>query len=246
MEEKEFQNKEHLNLNGLQAEKGVLTIVHVEGTEATRYEEASVSISGAIQAPRKFLEVRKDQSAHERSNVQFSYEKRTIELQTDENIDNKGYTVTGTLTPNPKFAALRMNDFKNMYDARGLAQALRFNRSLFEKGADCQKIVEDLMKLKVDVESTIDAADDGRGNKNDSYNVKNKSNVPLFFILKMPIFIGQEPQPFRVDIGYEIRGKVVDLWLESVELQELLDTEAKNIIDAEIAQLPATIVIIEK
>lgn len=246
MEEKEFQNKEHLNLNNFQAKDGVLTVVHVEGTEATKYEEASVAISGAIQAPRKFLEVRKDQSAHDRSNVQFSYSTRSIELQTDENIDNKGYTITGTLAPNPKIAYLKINDFKTMYDAKGLAQALRFNRALFEKGAECQKIVEDLMKLKVDVESTIDAAENGRGDKNDSYVVKNKSNVPMFFILKMPIFIGQEPQPFKVDIGYEIRGKIVDLWLESVELQELLDNDAKRIIDVEIAQLPATVLIIEK
>jgi hypothetical protein len=242
----ETQNKEHLNLNQLKHnEKGEILIVHREDDAKIVHAKKPLVLKGTITAPGNFIVNRKEQEKFDRSHVKWSLSGLYITLITREN-HPLAYEVTGELIKNPEIEKLCVNT-KKTQSVKELAQLLRFNKYFFADGDQNIKIVENLMKFKVTAQTHIEKEEATRGNEKDIYEIKGvDSNIDLTFELQMPIYVGQAPKKFKVEILYKIRERNVEVWLESPELADLWRSNAEEIIKAELARMPEAIVQIEQ
>lgn len=235
---------EKLNYNTLESKDGVIKIIHQEEETPKVWYDEPVKLSGAIQAPGNFIEKRKEKHNADKCHVIFSYLGLFIKLTTEENREI-GYEVIGKLTPNPEIAALFINATKT-FNVSELTKLIRMNKVHFADKDENLRMVSDLQKFKTSAQVEIEQANDNKGNVKDLYEMKSANNLTMHFDLLMPVFIGQEPKKFRVEIACAVRERNVDLWLESPELAELLKCNSKEIIDAQLARFPETFVFIEQ
>lgn len=242
----ENENKEHLNLNQLKHnDKGEILIVHREDNAKIVHAKKPLTLEGTITAPGNFIVNRKEQEKYDRSHVKWSLSGLYITLITREN-HPLSYEVTGRLIKNPEIEKLCVNT-KKTQSVKELAQLLRFNKYFFADGDQNIKIVENLMKFKVTAQTHIEKEEATRGAEKDIYEIKGvDSNIDLTFELQMPIYVGQAPKKFKVEILYKIRERNVEVWLESPELADLWRSNAEEIIKAELARMPEAIVQIEQ
>lgn len=242
----ENSTKEKLNLNQLTANaKGEVLIVHREDNAKIVHAKKPLALEGTITAPGNFIVNRKDQEKFDRSHVKWSLSNLYITLVTREN-HPLAYEVTGRLIKNPEIEKLCVNT-KKTQSVKDLAQLLRFNKYFFADGDQNIKIVENLMKFKVTAQTHIEKEEATRGNEKDIYEIKGvDSNIDLTFELNMPIYIGQAPKKFKVEILYKIRERNVEVWLESPELADLWRSNAEEIIQTELKRIPDDIVKIEQ
>jgi hypothetical protein len=63
--------------------------------------------------------------------------------------------------------------------------------------------------------------------------------------MSIPLFKGQEPKRFRVEICFDTTEGSVKFWLESVEMAELIDIESERLLKLQ-AQHCADYVVIWK
>lgn len=75
---------------------------------------------------------------------------------------------------------------------------------------------------------------DNRGNKSNSFNKKVETNLPVDFVLNIPIFKGQDRLKFHVEICLEVTDGGCNFWFESVELHELIEIESGRILNGEL------------
>jgi hypothetical protein len=247
-----MEEKEHLNLNQLKAEKGVLKIVRQEEETPVVFYPSPVEISGTIQAPGNFIQKREDKHESKKANVLYSYRGLYINLRTEEDADNQQndrkqlyYQINGKLLKNPMIEDLQVNT-KKRFSVKDLTEMLRFNRQWFADKDSNLTIVTNLQKFKLTAQAEIEANNDNRGNAKDLYEIKNTSNMDLGFVLEMPLFIGQPKKKFRVDIEYRIIDRNIEVWLTSADLAEALALDAIEIIDKELTRFPTTFVFIEQ
>jgi hypothetical protein len=62
------------------------------------------------------------------------------------------------------------------------------------------------------------------------------ADIKLNFNLLMPIYVGYTKHKFDVEICLDVRSRSISLWLESVELKELMDSETEKIMTTEIGR----------
>jgi hypothetical protein len=242
--------KEILRLNQLEAKDGVLKLQHENIEQTKLIYPHRVAIAGTISAPANFIAKRKDQDPELRSNVQYSYQGRYIKLCTNEtNEDNEahteGYNINGALTENPQIAALQINT-NTTFTISNLTKHLRMKRPFFADNDQYERLIQKLQNFSAKVNADINQINDRKGNIEDSYKVTLNSNHENQFHVFMPVFIGQEPRKFNIEIACEARDRQVIFWLESTELLILLEKDTKGIIDAELKRFPEGFVFIEQ
>lgn len=244
--------KEHLRLNQLQQnEKGELVIVHRKDDAVKVHYETAVALSGTISAPRKFLEERgvedkkrntegmgPDKEAQQevkRSHVLYNYRDLYIHFKGIEN-HPLSYGINGKLVINPDLTGLLINQ-KKYFSSKELSQHIRFNRLHFLSKEENLALVNNLASYKAKLSTEIEKEfNNTTGSKRDLYDVKVLNDgKPLGFTLNLPLYIGQTPIKFAVEILVDIQGRDINFWLESVDLVEALKTTAKDIIDGELA-----------
>jgi len=117
----EMQNKEHLNLNQLTAnKKGEVLIVHREDNAKIVHAKKPLQIEGTITAPANFIVNRKEQEKYDRSHIKWSLNGLYITLITREN-HPLAYEITGKLIKNPEIEKLCVNT-KKTQSVKELAQ----------------------------------------------------------------------------------------------------------------------------
>lgn len=186
--------------------------------------------AGTIDAPRTFAEIRTMNKMV--AVVLYSKSKRYIKYK--EIASNQyGSEVTGHVELNPDLHGFGINrDTK--WSPKTLAAFLKMNRAHFRDREDCVKLVTQLMNLKANTILDNNQAYDNRGNvKNDKEKIVTV-NVEMMFVLKMPILIGGDTKEFMVEVCLDTTDSGVILWLESVELAEILKTATDELIDAEV------------
>ncbi len=244
--------EEKLILNKLEAEKGVLKVQNENLEQTALFYKKEVELTGTIQAVGNFIEKR---TKHDKLKVHvlYSYLGLFLKLRTDEDagftLDGENnepfYLIEGKLVVNPEIKQLQVNT-KHKFGVKELTDHLRFAKYFFADKDAHTAIVSNLQKFKVSAQKFIETQDDTRGNVKDYFEIKNDSNIDLGFDLLMPIYIGQPAKKFRVEIGYNVREKTVEVWMDSPELADLLKESAIAIIDAELARLPKEFVFIEQ
>jgi hypothetical protein len=125
-----------------------------------------------------------------------------------------------------------------------LIKLLKYGKRWFADTAAHETLLLAYMKLDVKVTADLtNNAPDGRGNRSNSFEKKVTSNVPEDFILLIPIFKGQEPKKFRVEICLDSTDGSTKFWLESVELAELIQIEGEIILRKELESCSDYVVI---
>lgn len=207
-------------------------IILREGDAAPIVLPNQVSLSGTIDAPRDYATVRSSEIAAEKAIVQYHYENGYIKLNVDP-IDKYAATVLGTLVENKDIKSLGINTTSTTTIPE-LARLLKMRRDLFTDRDKHTALLGNLNKFKVKAQAQIESESSDRGNKKGSFEVTVTTDIPLDFTLKMPLFVGQPEQTFKVEVCFDVRDNGLDVWLESVELAEALKSAKKSIIDEQL------------
>ena len=167
------------------------------------------------------------------SYIRYSIEERYINLFYNTRNINPD-TVTGVLKLHPDLKKFEINQGKS-YTTHSLADFIRMNRHYFESKDVALKLVSELQNFKAKVDKEIESSDDKRANVKMFMVQKVVSNIPTEFVLLLPLFIGSEKTPIKVEI--DINAQDISCTLISPALKELIDTESKAIIDQQLKQI---------
>lgn len=201
--------------------------------------------TGSILSPGRFIKVIKPND--QRALVVYSYAGLYIHYFHDPEYPF-GAEIKGELRLNPDLQRFGINACINVCEGRtfslkDLASLLKMNRLYFADRDQCNVIVESLNKFKASITIDTEQNKDSRGNNKQMYDKKIQSELPQIFTLKMPIFLGFPEYIFTVDLCFDTTDATVRIWLESIELQEIIMRERKIIIDAELEKFKGLILI---
>lgn len=211
----------------------VVTIL--EGKALTPRERKTIEISGTITAPADYAEIRK--LNHETDHVQFCRSEMSIELHIQD-ANELGDTIVGQLALNPELAAFNINK-ENPLDPKRMATFLKMNKLWFSDKNKHFEIVGGLTNFQAKIQTEIAKESDTRGNKLESIGKKIETEIPLSFVLDMPIYVGQPSKKFNVEISIDYTDAGVKCWLESTELHEIATETRDEIINDVIARIKA-------
>jgi hypothetical protein len=242
----------HLKLEQFEGE----TIVIREGDALEIKPPEKIKISGDINTVKSFIDKRKKIDAAmdafelagrqginpDRTVVTVDKSNLSITLELDPE-DFYGTVVTGKLEIEPELTKFSIETTKK-FTQQELIKLLRYGKRWFADPAAHETLLLAYMKLDVKVTADLtNNAPDSRGNRSNSFEKKVTSNIPEDFILNIPIFKGQEPKRFRVEIAMDSTDESVKFWLESVELAELIQIEAEKILNEQLKSCEDYVVI---
>lgn len=225
-------------------------IIIREGQALPQREPVKINISGDIKTVSSFISGRKDVSdsiaGHQfinkgRAIVEVDKQARTIVLKLDP-ADPLGGVVTAKMELNPDLIEFCINA-KKTFKQKELVDLIKFSRLAFD---DAEKHAMLLGAYRAfNAKAFIDMASDSdnRGNKSSSFNKKVETNLPIDFVLNIPIFKGQEPLKFHVEICLEVTDGGCNFWFESVELAELIEIENERLLKIELESCADYVVI---
>lgn len=164
----------------------------------------------------------------------------------DNVVDDSGRAkIVGKLTEFRDLDRLSINqDYK--YTTQKLSDVLKMSGSLFRDRSECMELVNSLRNFSVEIGHVISESNDTKGNKLSSFAQNVSAKFKLSFILKCNIFSGvEDKKEFKVEILCDVRDKALELWLESVELKEIIDSEKEKTIISELVHFKSKVPIIQ-
>ena len=194
------------------------------------------SFSGAITAPFDFFDGKyNDNESHDFPYdgmlVTYSMKNRKIIFIENNTTDEGGTTVTGTLNLNDTLENIFHINKGKIFTSKELANVINMNRSLFFDKEQAFEMVSKLRGFNAQISGEIVNKNDNQGSKQIGMSQLTTTNIDLKFILNCNIFSHEtEKRKFLVDIGFDVRDKQVDFWLESVELKEFIDESTNTLI----------------
>lgn len=212
-----------------------LTVLHGEAPQPKRtIEEADFSISGEIDAPKIFYQQLAGKAEVLRNKDSGPYENIELLQNPMVQIDRAALSVrlvckpylnliqeiVGRLEFNKDLQVLGINDSKT-YTLEQLANTLKRNRLFFTDPEKAMELTSLLKNFKGKVQREIESLNDDKGNKKQMVAQRFSSNLDLKFSLNMPVFKGEKPSTFEVEILLDVRDAGVTCWLESAELQDI-------------------------
>lgn len=201
----------------------VLTIL--QGKTLDPVAPQRVVFEGNIWAIRDFLTIRKqfgDGSQKidpAKAVITVNREAGAISLALDPE-NTYGARVVAQLEYSPELKTFAINTSKT-FDKAQLVNLIKFSKLYFDDAAKHGAMLLAFQKLSSVVNISSNDSSDMRGNKERSFIKEVTSNAPTEFILNIPIFKGEAPVRFRVDIGVDVTEGSARFWFESVELKEL-------------------------
>lgn len=230
------------------ADAATKELVIREGSASPIILPKAVRLSGIITAPAEFIQKRKELIDPKSAYVLFNYDKGKIVLVLNERFPDEEYRISGELRTSDElkqFDIFTGLGSPKMFSIRDLIQILKFNKKYFFDASQCDTIIENLGKLTIEVSQKIEKEEVQRGNKADNFNQQVKTNIPLNFVLKMPVYKGFPEKKFQVDILFDVRDRALSLWLESVELSMILISESREIIESQLTKMNEYVLIEE-
>lgn len=238
---------ENINLRLEQFEGNEITIR--EGQALPPVAPKQIQITGDIKTVSSFIKLRKDAVEEpgaqyinrDRAIVEVDKEAMSITLKLDPEYQY-GTVVTSKLEPNPDLAQFHINKNKQ-FSQRELVQLLKFSRLYFEDFDKHGTLLKAYQAFTAKTFTDLAGDQDNRGNKNFAFNKKVETGLPASFVMNIPIFKGQDPKRFMVEICLDVTDAAASFWFESVELKELQDIESGKILEKELASCSDYVVI---
>lgn len=224
-------------------------IVIREGDALPQVEPQQVKITGDIKTISSFLAKRRGAAGDPSQQkvdinlavVEVDKEKKTITLSLDPEY-KYGTVVTAKLEPNPDLAQFHING-KKQFSQRELVQLLKFSRLYFEDFGKHGDLLKSYQAFTAKTYTDLAGEEDRRGNKNFAFNKKVETGLPTSFVMKLPIYKGQEPMRFMVEICLDVTDAAASFWFESVELAELTELEGVKILEDELKSCQGMVII---
>jgi hypothetical protein len=227
-------------------EKGISTVVVLQGDAPEQFNNVPVSIEGTISAPSKFIEGRKDDFKTTDKHCLVSKTDGTIRLILNEQSVVNKYTILGKIEISKKFKSLGINSDKTDYSPEELANKLKLLRSMFVSNMEHASICSILRNLKAKVNADIEKLDDRKGNVTNNFKQTVESNMPDAIKLKLPLLEGEEPIEIEVNVILTANGNSdIKCSLESVDAAELIEEQFKLRVEQEIEKIKDFVTIIE-
>lgn len=158
---------------------------------------------------------------------------RSIEVVTDCK-SPYSHKITGKLELSDEIKQFNINPAGETQTREQLVKLLRFNKRFFADKEKHAEILAAYQKFNVTTQGGLKVESDNRGNKDLGYQNKVTTTLPEAFFLEIPIFKGYPPVKFMVEICLDVSAAEARFWLESPELAEVVETQAKSLIEDEI------------
>lgn len=171
-----------------------------EGQALPLHELKPLALVGTISAPGDFYEIRKEQFPVEKSNVIVDREAGTIQLTGLDQEDVGSIRITGKLEVHPDFKRTGINDEENVRQITELATWIKMNRTFFESKSVAMNLVTILRNFKATVNKAIEDKRDDRANYSVLRQQVVESNIPQSFKMTVPLYVGEKPQTFDVEV----------------------------------------------
>jgi hypothetical protein len=223
------------------------TITILEGKALEQMPPNKIAIDGDIKTVSNFLKVRKSQGEglqqinKSKAIVLVNKTARTIELHLDPE-DNYGAKVKGTLEISDELKQFGINTLQK-FSRQELVKLIKMTRLFFENKDKHSDVLLAFQKIESSVNYSAKDGSDDRGNKERQF-VKNvTTNAPMNFTLEISIFKGFNPQPLSVEICLDIEEGTAKFWLESVQLNELMQSSVDSIFETELKEAEGFVII---
>jgi len=212
--------------------------------------QASGTHAGVITSPgdyffRKYLEMESAMYPYDGMLVSYSISNGTITFEENVATSIGGQTVKGELKLESNLKSLGINT-KKAYSPADLSETLKMLRVLFGDKDQWLAIVKNLKNFTAEATMKIEKENDDKGNKKDSIVQTLKNSFDLSFDLSAAIFEGfYDKESFKVEILVNVRSSALEMYLQSVELKEIMDGAASKIITKELDKYDNLIPIIQ-
>jgi hypothetical protein len=220
-----------------------------EGTALPLVAPNKIAITGDIKTVSSFITKRKtagvvaglQQIDKDLAIVEVDKKKKTITLSLNP-ADPYGAVITAKLDPNPDLEKFGIN--KNVqFSQKELVQLLKFSRLYFEDFGQHGTLLRAYQAFTAKTYTNLAGESDNRGNKNFAFDKKVETGLPTAFVMSLPIFKGQEPRRFMVEICLDVTDAAATFWFESTELAELTELDGELILKAELESCADYVVI---
>lgn len=208
------------------------------GTANTPLLPVKLEISGNFSSVGNFLKVKKSDANEfqeiltENAIVTCDYDSLTIKLETNPN-DEYATVVVGKGEYSNELKEFGINQGK-FFTRESLIKILRYNRRFFPNKEENAKLLSSYQNFTASVKKDISDNSDLRGNAARSFNKQIKTDIAENFVISIPIFKGESPLTFPVEICIEENDSGVRFWFESVELAELLEVKKEELFNREL------------
>lgn len=226
---------ENLHVKIEQLEGTTLTVL--QGNALPLVAPNKINIAGDIKTVSSFIAKRKSaglvaglqQIDKDKAIIAVDKEKKTITLSLDPQ-NAFGAVITAKMEPNPDLEKFGIN--KNVqFSQKELVNLLKFSRLYFEDFDKHGSLLKAYQVFSAKTYTDLSGDSDNRGNKNFAFNKKVETGLPTSFVMNLPIFKGQDPKRFMVEICLDVTDAAASFWFESVELAELSEIEGSKILE---------------
>lgn len=228
--------------------EGVKELVIRHGDALALKEPVKRKFEGILCVPGDYYQkrkgVEKDSGVLGKLKIQLNADNSIVIINVDakkitlieDDRDAYSHEVVGTLELFPEIEEMGINTNK-MLDEKSLLKLLLYKRRWFEDLTEYNALIEGLKKFNFVMNGSGANENDHQGNIRLTREKQVRSNIELKFKLRMPLYKNEEPKSFYVDIRVDVSdgGKVL-LWLESIELFEMLEEQAEQLLLKEAAR----------
>lgn len=232
---KELTPEMKISLEDIERTKEVV-IRHGEALKPN--EPQRVNVLGTLSAPLAYYQQRSSLGLVDKGKCLVRYRKELqskkgiiydgnpfIEFQEDPK-DQLSVTVGGVMVVSEELKSWQINGEPR--SVKDLAAFLRLKRRFFKNPEDHTNLLSGLQDFKMNVNTDVANKDNRRGETNYAVAKQAKDhNLPPYFTVEMPVFLGTEAKSFRIDLEFDLRDAGMSIYLLSDELFELQE----NLVD---------------
>lgn len=210
-----------VSLNG---EQKILEIR--EGQALPLHELRTLEIKGSIIAPGDFVQTRKSQFPIDATHVLVNRDEGWIMAISQDREDVGKILIKGEIKLHPDFVRIGINDQSTgVRTTTELAAFIKMNRSFFGSKSTAMNLVSLLRNFKATVTKQLEDKIDDRANYSVLRQQVVESNIPEAFEITVPLFVGEKPEKFLVELVIDpedltcalISPEVVDIIREKKE-----------------------------
>lgn len=210
----------------------IITILHGKAPEAINPK--GLEISGATVESVKAHVL---QRAYDKSKAVIVIEEREgkITVISDDAHPSISHHISGQIQETPELLKLHINTEGDsaLIDPKLFERIIKFMPHIFENRSEHTAILKALQGFSVRVETDFQNANDFQGNSAHQKIQKAKTDIPLNFFLKTPIYVGGPVKSFQVELEVVIGGNnQIMLSPFSISLRELQEQYRKELFDS--------------
>ena len=206
-------------------DKGIVTILH--GKALDPKSPVPLDISGNIETPSKFWEIRK--ADFENNNCYVVRSKTGISLIVNENHSVLKGQISGVIKLSEECSRFNINQ-EHLYTRQDLARLIKANEFLFVNREDWLDVFNSLVDFSGKVELAILDKKHANGDREKALRITVKDGIARKFKLRTKIY-GSEREQYTVDLNAEVIGHDVKFYLDSSELAYKMSESEEKLLD---------------